>query len=102
MDRKARAVSEIIRKYANPSTSTQTSKSMSSSSSGGDRERDREEYSDRDRDTPRNKPLTESDIHRVLASISDNEAYLAFNVHPVRRAIEILKSHFDPKVGRVW
>ena len=40
--------------------------------------------------------FTEQDIQRVLDSISDQEAYLSFNVLPVERAIQILKDTFNP------
>lgn len=41
--------------------------------------------------------LTEADIQRVLDSISDNEAYLTFNVQPVDRAIQLLTTYFNPR-----
>ena len=40
--------------------------------------------------------FTEQDIQRVLDSISDQEAYLSFNVLPVERAIQVLKDTFNP------
>ena len=40
--------------------------------------------------------LSDVDIQRVIDSISDNEAYLTFNVGPVDRAIQILKETFNP------
>lgn len=41
--------------------------------------------------------LKESDLQRVIESIADNEAYLAFNSTPVSHIISILKDSFDPK-----
>eukprot|EP01032_Pedospumella_encystans_P012189 gene12189-14120_t len=41
--------------------------------------------------------LTEADIQRVIESIADNEAYLAFNMTPVSHILTILKDSFDPK-----
>lgn len=41
--------------------------------------------------------LSEIEIQRILDSISDNEAYLSFNVLPVEKAIKILKETFNPK-----
>ncbi|RYG59075.1 DUF2009 domain-containing protein, partial [archaeon] len=40
--------------------------------------------------------LSVEEIRRVIDSIGDNEAYLAFNVRPVERMIDILTSSFDP------
>lgn len=40
--------------------------------------------------------LSESDIIRVIDSISDNEAYLNFNMSPVERMLSILVDSFDP------
>ena len=45
--------------------------------------------------------LPEADLQRVLDSISDNQAYLAFNVDPVQRALDILTSSFNPKKPQV-
>lgn len=42
--------------------------------------------------------LSEAEIQRVIDSIGDNEAYLAFNSTPVAHIIDILKDSFDPKV----
>ena len=41
--------------------------------------------------------LSEHEIQRILDSISDNEAYLSFNVLPVENAIKILKETFNPR-----
>jgi Protein of unknown function (DUF2009) len=41
--------------------------------------------------------LSKQEIQRVLDSISDNEAYLSFNVLPVERALRILRDTFDPR-----
>eukprot|EP01041_Mallomonas_annulata_P001966 gene1966-3817_t len=41
--------------------------------------------------------LSSEDIERVLSSISDYNAYLIFNVHPVDKMIQLLKESFDPK-----
>lgn len=41
--------------------------------------------------------LSEADLQRVIDSIADNEAYLAFNVRPVERALKLLKESFDPQ-----
>jgi hypothetical protein len=40
--------------------------------------------------------LTAAEVIRVLDSISDNNAYLAFNVSPVDRTIRLLRKYFDP------
>jgi hypothetical protein len=40
--------------------------------------------------------LSEADITRVIDSISDNEAYLNFNMNPVERILSILVDAFDP------
>lgn len=40
--------------------------------------------------------LSEGDIQRVIDSIADNEAYLAFNCAPVAQIIQILTDSFDP------
>lgn len=40
--------------------------------------------------------LTEADLRRVIDSIADNEAYLAFNKTPVDKILRILKESFDP------
>ena len=42
-----------------------------------------------------------ADIQRVLDSISDNQAYLSFNVEPVQRALDILTASFNPKKPQV-
>ncbi len=40
--------------------------------------------------------LTVADLHRIIESVSDNEAYLAFNVRPVEKIIRILTDSFNP------
>lgn len=40
--------------------------------------------------------LSENDIQRVIDSIADNQAYLAFNMSPVTRIINTLKDSFHP------
>lgn len=40
--------------------------------------------------------LSADDIKRVVDSISDNEAFLDYNVKPVDRIIKVLKSSFNP------
>lgn len=40
--------------------------------------------------------LSAEDVKRVMDSIADNEAYCDFNVKPVERMLEILKTSFDP------
>jgi Protein of unknown function (DUF2009) len=41
--------------------------------------------------------FSEQDIQRILDSISDQEAYLSFNVLPVEKAIQVLKETFNPQ-----
>jgi len=43
----------------------------------------------------RTDSLKDEEIVRVLDSIADNNAYLEFNVKPVERMIQFLKTHFD-------
>ena len=40
--------------------------------------------------------LSESDIQRVIDSISDNEAYLRFNTYPIERMLQLLHENFNP------
>jgi hypothetical protein len=40
--------------------------------------------------------LSQSEVVRVLDSISDNNAFLAFNVSPVDRMIRLLRKYFNP------
>jgi hypothetical protein len=40
--------------------------------------------------------ITALEITRVLDSISDNNAYLSFNVRPVERALALLQANFNP------
>lgn len=42
-------------------------------------------------------PLTAEEVHRIVDSIADDEAYIAFNVRPVERALELLKTYFHPE-----
>ena len=39
--------------------------------------------------------LSETELQRIVDSVSDNEAYLSFNVLPVERAIKILKGKIN-------
>ena len=41
--------------------------------------------------------LSTEDVQRIIDSISDNEAYLAFNRTPVSRIIDILRDSFDSR-----
>lgn len=41
--------------------------------------------------------LTKEDVSRVLESLSDNNAFLSYNVHPVDAMLSFLTSYFDPK-----
>lgn len=40
--------------------------------------------------------LSEGDVQRVLDSISDANNYVAYNVRPVERMLELLEANFDP------
>ena len=44
----------------------------------------------------RTKVLTAVDIQRVIASVGDNKTFLAFNMGPVTRMLEMLQANFDP------
>jgi hypothetical protein len=44
-----------------------------------------------------NGRLAETDIERILHSLGDADAFLAFNRRPVERARELLREHISPK-----
>mmetsp|Transcript_9483 Transcript_9483/g.22114 ORF Transcript_9483/g.22114 Transcript_9483/m.22114 type:complete len:398 (+) Transcript_9483:439-1632(+) len=47
-----------------------------------------------------NGRLAECDVERILHSLGDANAFLAFNRRPVERMLELLREHFPPKAAQ--
>lgn len=41
--------------------------------------------------------LSEDDVRRIVDSIADDQAFVAFNVRPVEKTLELLRTYFDPQ-----